>query len=237
MRRRQRLTNKCTAGMARLARIACMCVLALAIALMPAAAWADGDATLTLKMKYESQGKTTLVSGVTATAYQVANLDDDINHYTLTQQFASLGVDFDQGMDASTMAATAQKAATIVADNKITGKMATSGSDGLISFGALPKGVYLVTQTASKGDAEKYNDFAPFLISVPQITTTGIVYDVVSLPKFTAKPEPPKEPAKPLSKTGDSNNPLLWMTYTLVGGALVLVGSSIRRRHLNGVKH
>lgn len=237
MRRRQRLTNKCTAEMLRLARIACACVLALAVALVPAAAWADGDPTLTLKMKYESQGKATLVSGVTATAYQVASLDDGSSKYTLTQQFASLDVDFNKGMDASTMASTAQKAAKIVADNKLTGKAATSGSDGFVSFGALPKGVYLVTQTASKGDAAKYNDFAPFLINVPQITTTGITYDVVALPKFTAKPETPKEPAKPLSKTGDSNNPLLWATYALVGGALVLTGSAIRRRLLNSAGH
>ena len=220
-----------------MAKLACVCMLALGVVLMPAMAWAAGDPTLTLKMKYEAQGKTTHVSGVTATVYQVASLDDNINHYTLNQQFSSLGVDFDKGMDASAMASNAQKAAKIVADNKLTGEAVTSGSDGLISFGALPKGVYLVTQTASTGDAAKYNDFAPFLISVPQITSTGITYDVVSLPKFTAKPDKPKEPAKPLSKTGDSNNPLLWMTYTLVGGALVLMGSSLRRRYLNGAGH
>ena len=236
MRRRQRLESNCIAGVAKAVSLFCTGMLALALALVPTAALAEGDASLTLKMQYVSAGKTNMIGGVSATAYQVASLDDGVNHFVLTDSFASLGVDFDKGMDASTMAATAKKAAQIVTDGKLTGKAATSGKDGLVKFGALPQGVYLVVQTGSTGDAASYNDFAPFLISVPQITSTGIAYDVVSIPKFTAKPQV-KEPSKPLSKTGDSNNPLLWTTYALVGSALVLTGSAIRRRYLSGARH
>jgi len=233
MRRRQQFADnqidKVTrAGTLQSLLAICAVAIALAVFLVPSWAWAQ-DASLTLRMKYASAGKTTPVAGITATLYQVASLDDDLNSYTTSSSFDALSVDFNQGMSASAMADAAKRAAQIASDAKLSGTTATSGADGLVRFGTLPNGVYLVLQTGSIGDATKYNNFAPFLISVPQISGSGIIYNVESLPKFTAKPQT-KEPVKPLTKTGDDTNPSQWVMCTLVGVSMVLAGHALRRR-------
>ena len=209
--------------------LACaFCTLALGLALVPATALAK-DASLTLCLQHESKGKVTNIDGVTATAYLVAGLNDGINAYTLADDFASLGIDFNQGLDASGMEAAALKAQSIAKNGNLSGKQVTSGKDGKASYGVLPKGIYLVVQTGATGTATKYNEFKPFLISVPQLTANEIVYDVVTYPKTTLAPV--SAPAKkPLAKTGDEANPRLWMTYAITGAALVALGMAGRRR-------
>ncbi len=209
--------------------LACaFCALAIGLVLLPTTALAQ-DASLTLQMQHESKGQVTTIDGVTATVYLVASLNDGINSYTLTDDFASLGIDFNKGLDASGMEAAALKAQSIAKNGKLTGKQAMSGKDGKASFGVLPKGVYLVVQSKATGTASKYNDFKPFLISVPQLTANEIVYDVVAYPKTTLAPvsEPPK---KPLAKTGDDANPRLWMTCAIAGAVLLTLGMTGRRR-------
>lgn len=206
--------------LARLASCLCCALLVATCALgMSKAALADQGGTLTLTMAYSSGGKTTNISGVTATAYCVADLDDPVNHYTLRDDFVSLDVNFDEGVaDAATMEALAQQAVKLLPPNA-KGVSATSGSDGKAAFGTLPNGLYLVIQTGAKGDAENYSDFTPFLISVPQITTEGVVWDVEALPKLAPKPPTPSP------QTGDEANPQLWITCSIVGGALIALGA------------
>ena len=221
--------------------LGCLAVAALAL-FAPSVASAADDGTLTLVMSYESGGKTTYISGTTATAYLVADLDDNINSYTLRDEFAVLDVDFNEGLDARTENKVATKAATIVASGKIEGVSATSGTDGKASFGTLAKGVYLVLQTGAKGDAAQYSDLTPFLISVPEITEEGVVFDVVALPKVT--PNPPKPPTPPtpvkpdtpskttpkMPQTSDLANPALWTLCFVTGALLVAAGREGLRR-------
>ncbi len=187
-------------------------------------ALAAQDATLTLQMSYSTGtagSKSTPISGVTATAYRVAELDDAVNTYTLVDDFASLGIDFNNGLDAAGMEAAAKQAAGIVSASGMKGVSATSNAKGEASFGTLPYGVYLVVQTGSAGDAAKYENFTPFLISVPQITEDGVLYEVVANPKTAPKPPaPPEEPPT----TGDTTNLQPMWGYAAVGGAMVLVG-------------
>lgn len=163
----------------------------------PAAGADEGDATLTLQMTYTAQGKTTPIQGTTAAVYQVAALDDNINDYTLLEPFASLEVDFNEQLDAEDVIALAADAAEIVEkDNIEATASATSDAEGNAAFGALPYGIYLVEQTGAQGDAEGYHDLTPFLVGVPELAESGIVYDVVCLPKVTPKDIVPKDPSE-----------------------------------------
>ena len=154
----------------------------LTLALAPMTAKAADEAkpaSLTLSIKHTAQGKTTPIAGATASLYKVADLNDGINWYTLTSDFESLNVDFNQQMNAAAFQATSTRAANLVTAKKLKPvKQATSDAKGTVAYGSLPYGVYLVMETASTGTAANYNNFTSFLISVPQVTDEGIVYDV-----------------------------------------------------------
>lgn len=212
--------------------LALLAALALSMLGVPAVAYAAQDATLTLQMRYEASGKAQLVDGVEATAYQVASLDDAVNSYTLLESFSALGVDFNDGLDTAQMISTASRAATIATSQKLAGRVATSGTDGTASFGALPYGVYLVVQSGKTGTAKGYRDFEPFLVSVPQVTDEDVVFQVVSCPKLTpADAVPPTTPQKQvMANTGDPFD--VGMAYALLvtGAVALLLGASVRRK-------
>lgn len=192
-------------------------------------ALAAQEATLTLMMSYDSGSGEQPISGVTATVYRVAVLDDAVNNYELVDTFSSLGINFNNGLDAAGMDSAAQKAAGIVSSSGVKGTSATSDAQGRISYGSLPYGVYLVVQTDSTGDATNYEDFRPFLISVPQITNDGVVYDVIANPKTAPTPPPPPPPApRKVPRTGDMNDPDLQLALMGVGGAMVLAALVFR---------
>lgn len=194
------------------------------------------DATLTLKMEYQSGEKTLVIDGVTATAYRVATLDDAVNRYELLPEFESLGVDFNQGLSIDEMGSVAADAAAIVRAGGIEGSSATSGSDGTMPFGGLPYGVYVVVQTGATGGAKGYEDFRPFLISVPQVTEDGVVFDVMSYPKFTPKdapvPTPPPTP-KVSPKTGDTFDIRLVAGFAACGAVILAAGVLLNRKDGN----
>ena len=219
-------TSNCPRGRRPLTRILyALLALALVLAAIPHPATAAGEGSLTLQMQYVSGGKTTPVGGATATAYLVADLDDAVNHYTLRDEFASLDVNFDEGLDAQTMDALAQRAADVVSAQKVQGvATATADAQGKLAFGSLPNGIYLVLQTAAKGDAEKYTSLTPFLISVPQVTEEGVVYDVVAYPKFA--PIPPKK----MPQTNDPFDSKTAVACLVAGGVLVAAGVLGRKR-------
>ena len=210
-----------------LASLALCLIVSLAFCMV---AFAAQDATLTLQMSYSSGtagSQSTPIGGVTATAYRGADLDDTAaGTYTLTSDFASLGVDFNEDIDAAGMEAAAQKAAGMVAASTVQGVSATSNAQGVASFGQLPYGVYLVVQTGAAGDAEKYENLAPFLINVPQFTDDGVVYDVVANPKTSPLPTPAPKPPTPVKPpvTGDTTNLQPLWTYAALGGAMVAIG-------------
>lgn len=222
-----------TSGRLRHILLGILC-LVLTLGFAPARVALAQDATLTLKMEYQSGEKTLAIDGVKATAYRVATLDDAINRYELLPEFESLGVDFNLGLSVDEMESAAEKAASIVRAGGVEGTSATSGSDGIASFGALPYGVYVVVQTGATGGAEGYEDFQPFLISVPQLTEDDIVFDVVALPKFTPKdapvPPPPPPTPKVTPRTGDPFDPLPLMVLAACGAALLASGVLLQRK-------
>ena len=206
-------------------------VCALAGPLAPAGA-APIDATLTMEMFYATGGQTLMIPGITATVYQVASLNDGINHYTLLDEFASLEANFDLELDATQMDEYAQQAAAIVEESGVQGTSATSGDDGLASFGSLPWGIYLVVQTGATGEAEGYKKFDPFLVAVPQVLEEEVVYDVVCYPKLlpTGKiPPNPEEPEEPKKPTPDEPTKPKNPSSTSSGGSSSSSRSSLAR--------
>lgn len=189
------------------------------------------EASLMVRYGYTSNGVTKYIDGAQVTIYKVASLDDNINFYTTLDEFKSLGVNFQDGLDANEAQKVADKAAALVEKNKIKGvKTVTTTAQGTASFGTLPYGIYLVVQTGAAGTAKDYYDFDPFFIGVPSLEEDRIVYNVVVEPKTTPRPvvKPPEE-KKPLAKTGDMTNPQLWITC-LVAGSVLLVGGLVLRR-------
>lgn len=232
MRRRQQTELKSTwPALTRMMALLCCLAMGLTLALVPTTVARAQDASLTLNIKYTSQGKTTPIGGATASLYKVADLNEGINWYTLTPDFASLGVDFNQGLNAADFQTASTRAANLVTAKKLTAvKSSTSDAKGTIAYGTLPYGVYLVMETAATGDAASYNNFTSFLISVPQMTEEGIVYDVMAEPKITPKPVTPTpvKPTTPLAKTGDITDPQLVKTLLATGAMLLLLGIALR---------
>ena len=237
MRRRLQTTNDRSlplVGLRRLAATLCCLVLGVALALVPATAALAEDASLTLQLEYTAKGKTTPIDGATMTVYQVASINDGINNYELLDDFKALGVDFNAGMDAKTMAKVAKRAAAIAKNKKVKGTEVTSDKKGTAALGTLPKGIYLVTQTGAKDTAKDYKTLDAFLVSVPQLTEEGIEWNVVARPKPT--PQAAKKPATPakktekLAKTSDLLDPRLVALCLGIGAALVVTGFMSRRR-------
>lgn len=225
---------------------------ALAVLLSSTVALAVEDGSLTLVMRHESDDRTTYVGGTTATAYLVADLDEAVNSYTLRDEFAALDVTFNDGMDAKAMGEAAAKAANIVSAKRIEGISATSGTDGMVSFGRLPNGVYLVLQTGSKDEAEHYTELTPFLISVPEVIEDDVVFNVTAYPKIAPVPPTPdggrkqddkvapdgkptsSDTSKPVTnptasnmpRTGDPFDPWLWAACLLTGSVMVTIGKA-----------
>ena len=155
-----------------------------------------------------------------------------LNFYTTLDAFKSLGVNFQEGLDANEAQKVADKAAAIVEKNKIKGaKTVTTTAQGTAPFGTLPYGIYLVVQTGATGTAKDYYDFDPFFISVPSLEEDRIVYNVVVDPKTSPRPvvKPPVE-KPPLPKTSDLANPQLWIICLVAGAALLAGGIALRNR-------
>ena len=159
----------------------------LVVVACPGTAEAAESSTLTIMLTHTHEGKTTLIEGVTAEAYQVAKADDRLQSFELMPSFTSLGIDFEEDYQAEVMWLFAKQAAAIVQKDGTTGISRTSGEDGALHFGSLEYGVYLVRETGATGVAAAYREFDPFLISVPQIDEGQVTYDVISYPKVPMK--------------------------------------------------
>ena len=158
----------------------------------------EQPATFTIMTAHVVEGKTVALSGVEATAYRIGTLDAYTGESHLIDPFTSLGDEYKDWDNASTMERLSPKLSQIIREKLVEGITATSTDDGTIAFGEIPHGVYFVVQTSSKGDAQDYYEFVPFIMGVPARNGGAVLYDVVCMPKFTPIEEPnPTEPPTP----------------------------------------
>lgn len=185
----------------------------------------------------------TVIDGVEFTAYRIAgvSVENGVARYSLLDPFKESGVDFEQ-MTASESNDAAQKLALVVAENSIVGKSAISNQQGVAELHDMDLGMYLLVQTGSKGSAETYNKYSPFLAMVPLPESGKWIYDSEISPKIETQKKdstpnnPPSEPVttpkKPTTsnpvKTGDTTNIYKFVLLMLSAVAIIL---SVIRNH------
>lgn len=181
------------------------------------------------------------VPGGTLLYYQVGEvvLAEDGNHkFVLTDAFAGSGLSLDNFESPSL----ASKLASYAAKNRLHGTTVNIGKNGTAVMKNLKLGLYLIVQDLA---AEGYEEFSPFLVSLPRYDGEKYVYTVDASPKVSVeplpdepskptKPNPPKppRPSKPiistnLPQTGQLNWPV--PVLTLAGMFLLILGWILRR--------
>ncbi len=206
----------------------------LCLFLLPAAATETVDFSRTgsirLTVRYEGR-----VVGGELTLYQVATLrGDDGYFYEPAQWLESIDFSFDKIENPDLPSAVLAQ----VKSAGITGRAEKIGSDGVVFFGDLPLGLYLIEQTEN---APGFTTIQPFFVTIPMNEDGKLIYDVDGSPK-PLQPQPteptgstdpteptatgePTEPTKPggtLPQTGQLKWPI--PVLAIVGTAALLAG-------------
>lgn len=183
-----------------------LCILLLAALLcaflLPAAAADVPDllrtGSIRLTVRYEGRE----VGGGELTLYQVATLcGDDGYYYAPAAGLEACDFSFDtiENPDQPSVVLAQVKEAGV------TGQAAQIGSNGVVFFGDLPLGLYLIEQTES---APGFTAMQPFFITIPMREGDEMIYDVDASPKLL-QPQPsepteltePTEPSNPTEPT------------------------------------
>lgn len=192
------------------------------------------EGELTVTVKNTATGKA--VGGGSLTLYKVADaVHDPYTGYLFDASktdFAKAGGDYSS--EKTLTSELAAKLAKYAADNKISGKTLTVGTDGKAKADKLKLGLYLVVQNKA---ADGYSNITPFLVSVPQMDEKGnYIYKVDATPKSGTKanPTPTRKvtvtptPRKRLPQTGQ----LWWPVFVLGAAGLtcIVIGIAARKR-------
>jgi LPXTG-motif cell wall-anchored protein len=161
------------------------------------------NGSITVVMTY---GEETVVPGGTMSIYQVGDIQEENQEYSLTlnQEFAGSELELDD-LESAELA----KALDDYADqNSIPCETKDIDENGYVTFSDLTPGLYLLVQEESNAE---YQCVAPFLTLVPTRDDGEYLYDIVAKPKEEPVPvvdpwyedEPEPEPDEP----GDSSEP------------------------------
>jgi LPXTG-motif cell wall-anchored protein len=150
---------------------------------------------------YTDKDKEVPISGVTLEILQVAGPGS--NGFELTPEFAASNLQIsDLTKEKSIKAAvSADKWATA---HDLKGWKETSTSDGLVTFDGISDGIWLIREAARSGEAQKYDSYDPFLVTVTGSSSSMSVY-----PKSEVTPsgEPDKPPVPDTPDTPDTPTP------------------------------
>lgn len=219
-------------------RLLCILLLAalLCAFLLPAAAadFPDFSRTGSIRLTVRYEGRE--VGGGELTLYQVATLcGDDSYYYAPAEGLEACDFSFDTIENPDQPSVVLAK----VREAGITGQAAQIGSNGVVFFGDLPLGLYLIEQTEN---APGFTAMQPFFITIPMKEGDELIYDVDASPKPTppqpteptepSNPSEPTEPTKPgdtLPQTGQLKWPIpvlgiLGMVFLLAGLFVLLRG-------------
>ena len=150
--------------------------------------------SLTVYFFVQLVGVDTPIEGAEVGIYRIADLKTSFGsaNYTVLDKYAELKKTQDdrdvtfEGISVSESIALAKKFAVFAETPEMT---AVTDKNGMCKFDDLEQGMYLVRELSASGDAQKYQLFEPYMISVPltvsNIQTGGKIwqYDVLSEPK------------------------------------------------------
>jgi len=150
--------------------------------------------SLTVYFFVQLVGVDTPIEGAEVGIYRIADLKTSFGsaNYTVLDKYAELKKTQDdrdvtfEGISVSESIALAKKFAVFSETPEMT---AVTDENGMCKFDDLEQGMYLVREISASGDAQKYQLFQPYMISVPlavsDIRTGGKIwqYDVLSEPK------------------------------------------------------
>lgn len=171
----------------------------LCLLVLPVSAAQTLDLTRTgsirLTMRYDGKA----VGGGELTLYQVAVVRAASDGYVFVpvagmEGFAFTAQELEEADLATRVLAQAQ-------ENRLSGRAAQIGSDGVVRFDGLAMGLYLIEQTVS---APGFSRVRPFLVSLPLEEDGTLLYDVDASPKpepLTPEGTEPSEPSEPTSPT------------------------------------
>lgn len=170
---------------------------------------------------------------------------DGNDRFEYTEEFAGCTEKLDD--DGITRNGSPRLAAALkkFADSKgISGETQDLDSEGMVKYGDLKLGLYLIAQ---KNEAEGYSSVEPFLVSIPFEEEGKLIYDVNATPKpaavttsegetepHTTEPgtEPSTEPPTTKTPPDIPQTGQLWWPVPLfasIGAVLVLLGVFVRR--------
>ena len=150
--------------------------------------------SLTVYFFVQLVGVDTPIEGAEVGIYRIADLKTSFGsaNYTVLDKYAELKKTQDdrdvtfEGISVSESIALAKKFAVFSETPEMT---AVTDKNGMCRFDDLEQGMYLVKELSASGEAQKYQLFEPYMISVPlavsNIQTGGKIwqYDVLSEPK------------------------------------------------------
>lgn len=216
----------------------------LCMLLLPAAAEDIPDISRTGSIRLTVRYDGDPVAGGELTLYQVASLHvEDEYSYVAVSGLESMDLSFDRIEDPDLPAEVLSQ----VKNAGITGKSEKIGSDGVVFFGDLALGLYLVEQTEN---APGFTSMQPFFVTIPMKENGELIYDVDASPKplspqpteptevteptEASKPPVPTEPTEPyLPQTGQLNWPVpvlgIFGAVFLLAGLLILLRCRKRR--------
>ena len=179
------------------------------------------------------------VTGGSFTAYRVADIAENDGNYFFRLNASLEGYDISlKDLNDSRLA---QKIADAVGKEALTGTTMAVDEQGIVTFGELPLGLYLLVQEKA---CPGYNEVEPFLVAVPNRDKDGYHYDVDASPKVELETAPTTEPTEPsteppttvpgkLPQTGQTNWPVPVMLVVgclfVACGVLLQLGGKDRK--------
>lgn len=164
-------------------------LICLCLALLSSAVYAAVTGSITIRVEDQADVP---IPGFVLHFSQVADADG-----VLTYSFAAAGISAEDMSDEKLNAENAAALHDFAVKNSISGTVATTGTDGKVTFKDLEKGIYLVW-----ADEANALSFEPYLVFMPTVVNGGEDWDILSVPKagepdgpeITPSPEPGVSP-------------------------------------------
>lgn len=154
--------------------------------------------SLTVYFYVQNNGVDIAIEGASIGITRVAGLEvrNKSAEYTLLDTYKDADIDF-TGMDVEKSIKAAKTLSSMIKEHSL---VTITDYHGKSVFSGLKPGMYLVEELDAHGDAEKYEFFDPYIISVPLADATETVCkwknDVLSEPKTIVKEKQISEPSE-----------------------------------------